>query len=830
MRWFLLLLWIFAGLHAAAQKKSALVSGTITDENDRPIASVTINILGRNTGILSSDSGAYQMQLRTGKPIALVFSHSGFITVQKNLYLNPGEEEILNVRMLRQDKTLETVEVKDDKQRQQTGLIVLDPENAQMLPSATGGVEGLIKILVGSNNELTSQYSVRGGNYDENLIYINDFEIFRPYLIRNGQQEGLSFINPELVKNIRFYNGGFQAVYGDKISSVLDIEYRQPQHFGGSVYVSLLEQGAHLEGKTKNLSWMVGVRSKTNRNLLSSQEVKGNYLPSAADVQAMINWQINDKLLLQVLGIVSGSSFDFIPQSAEKTTSVFSPLFSANLGLDIYFEGQEKDQYFNNLVGISLEQKINSRLTLKWLTSRYGDREHENFDIAGAYLFGERSFDKSKPDFGEIVNPLGAGVFHNYARNELKIENYNLSHKGSFHVGKHFIQWGAGWDHTLIHDRLYEWERQDSAGYTIPFDPQQLRLTNFIQSSIHLQTDKFHTYLQDNVRWGSGGNIFTLQGGVRLNYNGLNNELLISPRAQFSLKPDWRRDMVFKLAAGVYSQPPFYRELRRPDGSINKDLKAQKSIQFVVGMDYNTVLGSLPFRITTEAYFKDLRDVITYDIDNVRIRYSGENNARAYAMGIETRIFTELVKDAESWLSINVSRTMEDLENDTYYLYKNAAGEIITSQTSDQIVEDSVQKEMGYIRRPTDRLITIGLFLQDYLSTNKNFKVHLNMIYGSNMTYNIPGSVRYRNALIIEPYIRVDVGFSALLLSDQSLRRSHSPFRGFDNIWASLEVFNIIDRANVISYQLIKDFANNTFSIPNRLTPRLINFKLLARF
>lgn len=270
--------------------------------------------------------------------------------------------------------------------------------------------------------------------------------------------------------------------------------------------------------------------------------------------------------------------------------------------------------------------------------------------------------------------------------------------------------------------------------------------------------------------------------------------------------------------------------MKRYDGTLNTALKSQKSIQYVAGFDYNLSHGEVPVRITTEAYYKSLTDVDIYDIDNVRIQYYGNNNAKAYATGIETRIFTELVKDAESWLSINVGQTKEKLDNDFYYNYKNAEGEVITSQTTDRVIADSVRTNVGYVRRPTDRLLTIGLYLQDYLSTNKNFKVHLNIIYGSNMPYNIPNSIKYRDALIIEPYIRADIGFSALLLSEKSLRRSHSPFRSFNNIWASLEVFNLIDRANTISYQLIKDFANDTFSIPNRLTPRLINFKLLARF
>jgi hypothetical protein len=832
MRLTVFIFLVFIALSSSAQKKVAFVSGKVIDENENAVAGATVTILGKQNGILTSDSGSFRIKVPAEKAFALIFSHADFHDVQKNFYLSESEEEQVTVRLLRNSKALETVVISDEKERKETGLIKINPKSAVTLPGVTGGVEGLIKTLVGSNNELTSQYSVRGGNYDENLIYINDFEIYRPYLVRNGQQEGLSFINPELVKNIDFYNGGFQAKYGDKISSVLDIQYKKPVTFGGSVYISPLEQGLHLEGSSKNkkLSWLFGVRNKTYKNLLSSQETKGNYVPSASDLQAYLTYKISQKLQLEVLGIISGSRFSLIPESAQKSTAVFSPLFTANLGLDIFFDGQEKDNYSNNLIGVSLVHSVNKKVKLKWMMSRYGDNENENFDITGAYLFGERSFDKTKPDFGKIINPLGAGVYQNYARNALDIQVYNFSHKGSYELGKHFLQWGAGIDHTIINDHVNEWEFQDSAGYSLPFNPNQINLSNVLKSDANLTVDKYSGYMQDNIRLSGTVTQVTLQAGVRFNYNSFNKEFLISPRAQISYKPDWKNDIVFKASAGIYDQPPFYREMRRYDGSVNTALKSQKSIQYVAGFDYNLSHGNTPMRITTEAYYKCLWDVDPYDIDNLRIQYFGENNARAYAAGIETRLFTELVKDAESWFSIGISRTKENIDNDFYYTFKNAEGEVISAKTTDQVVADSVKTNVGWVRRPSDRLITMGLFLQDYLSTNKNFKVHLNMIYGSNMSYNIPNSVRYRNALIIEPYIRVDIGFSALLLSEKSLRRSHSPFRSFENIWASLEVFNLIDRANVISYQLIKDFNNDIFTIPNRLTPRMLNFKLLARF
>ena len=833
MRVFLALITTLFFLTATAQKKTALVSGRVIDENENPLQKVSVIILGKSTGSITSDSGSFKIKVPAGKAFALVFSYSGYKEVQKNFYLSEGEEETAIIKMEKGGTTLETITVTDDNQRIQTGLTKINPKTALTLPSTIGGVEGLIKILVGSNNELTSQYSVRGGNYDENLIYINDFEIFRPYLVRSGQQEGLSFINPELAKNVSFYNGGFQAKYGDKMSSVLDIQYKKPKAFGGTVYVSLLEQGVHLEGANKkgNVTYLVGIRNKSNRNLLSSQETVGSYIPSSSDVQAFITYKVSEKLQMEFLGNYSVTKFTLFPQSAQKTTSVFSPLFTANLGLDIYFEGKEQDGYKTNLLGLSMLYNPTKKLKLKWMLSRFSNKENENFDIAGAYLFGDRDFDKSSSSFGQIVNPLGAGYYQNYGRNTLNIAVYNASLKGSIDKGKHFIQFGNSIEQTNINDKLNEWEYQDSAGYSLPHNPANLNLFKVLKSTADLSIQKYSGYVQDNIRLGDKAKDITLQAGIRYNYNSLNKEFLLSPRMQLSVKPQWKKDVVLKFAAGGYNQPPFYRELRKYDGTLNTAVKAQKSYQVVAGMDYNFKgFQARPFRITTEAYYKSLRDVDVYDIDNVKIRYAGNNNAKAYATGVEARLFGELVKDAESWFSIGFMRTKEDLQNDFYYQYKNAAGEIITAQSTDQLVKDSIKNEVGFVRRPTDRLITVGLYLEDYLPTNKNFKVHLNMLYGSNMSHNIPNSVRYRNGLIIDPYIRIDIGFSAQLLSEKQARRSHSPFKDFENIWASFEVFNLIDRPNTISYQLIKDFANNVYSIPNRLTPRLVNFKIVARF
>ena len=816
-----------------AQKKSAFVSGKVVDENDQPVGNVSVVLLGRQGGINTSDSGSFRLRVPADKAFALQFSYTGYKTEQRNFLLNENEEEYVVIRIEKGSKELESVVVTDQRSRRETGLVVINPKNAINIPSPTGGIESLIKVFVGSNNELTSQYSVRGGNYDENLIYVNDFEVFRPYLVRSGQQEGLSFINPELARNVNFYNGGFQARYGDKMSSVLDIQYKKPRQFAGSAYIGILEQGLHLEGSSLNskFTYLLGVRNRSNRNLLSSQETQGNYVPSSSDFQALLTYQLTSRSSLELFGNFSQTKFTLLPEFSQLTSTVFSPFFTANIGLDIYFEGREQDRYRTNMVGLSLLQNPKKNLRLKWMLSRFQNNETEAIDITGAYLFGEREFDKSKADFGLINNPLGAGLYQTYARNKLNIEVWNASHKGSLDKGIHFFQWGQTIERQSITDKLNEWEYQDSAGYNLPYNPDNLQLDRVIKSSADLDITRLSGYIQDNIVFTDSSDI-TIQAGLRYNYNTLNKEFLLSPRAGVSWKPSyWKRDIIFRAAIGAYHQPPFYRELRRYDGSLNTELKAQKSWQIAGGFDYNFKSGLRAFRLSTEAYYKKMTDVVPYDIDNVRVRYFGENRAKAYAAGLEMRLFGELVKDAESWISLGFMRTREDLDDDYYYDYKNASGEIITASSEDQVPVDSVQQDIGWLRRPTDRLFTFGMFLQDYLSTNKNFKVYLNFLYGSNLPYNIPNSTRYRNSLEVEPYLRIDVGFSALLLdSEKSNRRSHNPFRRFENIWATLEVFNLIDRDNTISFLLIKDFSNTIFAMPNRLTPRLLNLKLVARF
>ena len=831
MKYFLgIIITILFSIRCSSQERS-FVSGNVTDENDNPLENVSVQILSSKKGIITAANGTFKIAIKPNKATALIFSSTGYKTVQKNFTLNAGEEEKVTIIMQKKVVQLSNVTVTNEGERKEAGRVIIDADKSLLNPSPVIGIESLIKVFVGSNNELTSQYSVRGGNYDENLIYVNDFEVFRPYLVSNGQQEGLSFINPELTANVKFYNGGFQAKYGDKMSSALDITYNNPRREGGSVYASLLEQGLHLEGVSKNnrFSYLIGARNRNNKNLLNSQETQGNYVPSSSDVQALLGYQLSQKWKLESFINLSQTKFTFIPESAELTSAVFTPYYTEDLGLNISYSGQEKDQYGTTFIGFSAINQPNKKLRLKWMVNYFNDKEIENKDITGSYVFGEIGFDQTQ---STIVNPLGSGVFQTHGRDNLNISVWNASHKGSYEDGNHFIQWGQSIEKQIVNDNIDQWELNDSAGYSLPYNSSSsLQLQDVEKGNANLNILRLSGYVQDNIRFKDSSD-FTLQIGMRYNYNDLNNEWLVSPRTGISFKPkNWKKDIVFKAALGIYDQPPFFRELVKPDGTLNTSLKSEKSWQASTGFDYNFSMFERPAKVSTEAYYKQLWDVDPYDIDNVQISYFGTNNARAYAAGFETRLYTEFVKDAQSWLSLGIMKTMEKIDNFYYYNYTNKEGQIIGSTTTDKVVTDSIKTNTGWFRRPTDRRITLGMFYQDYLSTNKNFKFYLNMLYGSNLPYNIPGSVKYRNALIIDPYIRVDVGFSALLLDlDKSNRRSHSPFRNFESIWATLEVFNLIDHANTISYMLIKDYQNNIYTMPNTLTPRMLNFKIVAKW
>lgn len=786
--------------------QTAILKGRVSDNDHVPIADATISIDKSDKFVLTDTLGFYEIEVPAGKKVVLRASGVDFDSEPFNVTLKEGETRTRNIFLESRGTMLGAVQVKAERERGQVGTIGVNTKNVQALPGLEG-VEGLLKMLVGHRNELTSQYTVRGGNFDENLVYVNDFEINRPFLVRSGQQEGLSFVNPDMVDRVDFSVGGFQARYGDKMSSVLDVTYQRPEKFAGSVMASLLGFQAHLAGGSRNkkLSFMVGYRQKTNQYLLQSQPTKGQYNPSFTDIQALINYRFSSKFEMEFIGNYALNSFRFQP---ERARAAFGSVTQAMAFTSVY-TGGEIDQFDNTFGGLSFTYSPNKKLKLKLLGSLYNSYEKETFDIKSEYILSVVELDLGSQSLGKELYSLGAGGIHRYARNFLNANVANVGLKGTYSAGNHFFSFGGNVQHVNIDDRLLEWERRDSAGFSIPYDPFQVNMYQYFKASNQISYNKADAYIQDNILLSKNFDaVLTL--GVRGVYNFLNKEMVISPRANFSFKPKWQENMLIKLAAGQYAQPPFYREMRAMDGTLNTDLKAQKSWQFAAGLDYNFIaLNDRPFKFTAELFYKSLSDLVPYDYDNVRIRYAANNNGIGYAYGGELRLFGDLVKDAESWVSIGYLKTMERLLNPATGEYGN------------------------WQPRPTDGRVTFGVFFSDYLPQNHNFRVYLNMMYATGLPSPLPErNFKRRDNFRLPAYRRVDIGFSALLLDASNNNAGYySFFKGLKSVWVSLEVFNLLGIANTLSYEYIESLNNNySFYIPNRLTSRMINFKIAAKF
>jgi hypothetical protein len=795
--------------------QTAILNGTVRDERNRVLELVTVAVEGTSIATQTDAKGTYSLEVPAGSEITVVYTFIGYATQKQNFTLLPGETRVVNISIKKNTNTLEEV-IKTGDRSNEAGNVKLDMSKSGLLPTTGFGsaVEAMIKTFVGSNNELTSQYNVRGGNYDENLVYVNDFEIYRPFLTRSGQQEGMSFVNADLVSGVNFSVGGFQARYGDKMSSVLDVTYKRPTRFGGRAVASLLGASLTLEGASKDekLTYLFGLRQKSNQYLLSAQPTKGVYNPSFTDVQGLVNYRLSEKWDVEVIGNYARNRFTFIP---ERLVSTFG-LVNKAIQLTVNYKGSEIDQFDSRFGGVSTTFRPNDRLRLKLLASGFQTNEKETYDLSGEYFLGELETDLGKENFGQTKIYLGTGIMHTYARNYLKVNVGNVAHRGSYDASKHFISWGLDANVTNISDKLHEWERRDSAGYTQPVQQYSLPLTKFFRSASTFEYMRYSGFIQDNFHFNDSLGL-TLSVGMRFNYSTLNDELLISPRAQLAYKPKWRRDMIFKLAGGLYQQPPFYREMRDLNGNVNKSLKAQKSLHLVAGTDYNFLVAQRPFKFTTEVYYKRLTDLVPYEYDNVRIRYFGQNNSSGYAYGIEGRMYGDIVKDATSWISLGVMKTAEDLKDDNIQL-QDVAG------------KDSAVVYPGYIPRPTDQRFMLGMYFEDYLPRWKNYKMHLNLLYTTGLPFGPPDQKRYGDTLRLPDYKRVDIGFSALLVSGAKHPES-KVWSSLKNIWLSAEVFNLLGIQNTISYTWIQDQSSGrTYAVPNKLTARLINVKLVVDF
>jgi hypothetical protein len=830
MKFFSLLLILFLSGFYLLGQNSAVVTGIVSDNSGKPLEAATVAVSGTTSGTYTDKNGRFRLEVNPGNNITVAASFIGFKTQKIVTDIQAGENKPLNFQLERTVANIDQVVIEDRDTRSKT-LTRIDPKTINVLPSAAGGVEAILKTLPGvsSNNELSNQYNVRGGNFDENLVYVNDIEIYRPLLIRSGQQEGLSFINPDMVSSILFSAGGFEARYGDKSASVLDIRYRKPTENTGNFSMSLLGGSLHAEGVTEGyrLTYQIGVRQKSNQYLLGAMETRGDYFPSFTDVQTFVTYDVTDKFELNFLGNISRNRFRMIPSTRQTD---FGHVNEA-LRLTVYFDGQEIDDFNTAMGAFSGIWRPSPNLTLKLISSAFNTRETERFDIQGQYWLDELERDMGKDEFGEVAFNRGIGTYLNHTRNSLTANVLNLEHRGNLVQDNYNLQWGARAQSETINDQLSEWNMIDSAFYSIPRVPENnIYLQDVLRTTINLSSMRYHGFLQNSWFFGDETN-YTFTAGVRSNYWTMNNQVLVSPRASFSIQPAWERDVLFRFAAGSYAQPPFYREMRALDGSINTNLKAQNSWHFIAAGDYNFTAWDRPFKFISELYYKHYTNLVPYQVDNVRLRYHAHNNARGYSTGVDFKVNGEFVPGIESWLSLSVMQTMEDILDDYFYQYLDASGnEVQPINRFNGSVTDSLRIEPGWIPRPTDQRMFFGMFFQDYLPRLPDFKMHLNFLFGTRLPFGAPNHQRYQQTLRMPPYRRVDIGFSYQIIDENKRPKELSPLRHLKTLWVSAEVLNLLDVNNVISYMWIKDDSNRFYAVPNYLTPRLLNVRITGRF
>ncbi len=832
-RFVVFLFSLFLFLNGFAQ--NATIYGTISDYFNHPLFGASVSVFGKPIGTTTDEDGKYSLDIPVNISLKIIISFTGLSSDSIIVKLSEGERRILSKSLKENIFQMRDVTI-EDRSFKSENIKTLNPKVVRYLPTPNQSVEDLLKTMPGvsSANELSSTYSVRGGNYDENLVYINDFEVYRPLLIRSGQQEGLSVINPDMVEGINFSAGGFDAIYGDKLSSVLDIKYRKPKTFAGSISASLLGASIEIEDRTKNqkIYYMLGLRQKSNKYLLNTFETKGEYNPSFTDIQLLTGYDFNEKFSLEIFSNYSRNRYNLVPESRETN---FGTINDAKR-FTVYFEGQEADRYETTTGALSFNYRPKQTLKLKFITSIYGTNEEENFDILGQYFLDQLEADLGKASFGDVAFNLGVGSFLNHARNRLQGKVYSAEHKGELIGERTLFQWGIKAQHEKIEDRLHEWYYNDSSGFSIPsyrdsINPQ-IVLNDVVISKNTISSDRFSGYIQNTWQL-TDTNKLILTTGIRANYWNLNKQIVVSPRASLTFKPSWNRQLIFRTAGGFYYQPPFYRELRDLDGKIYLNTKAQKSIHAVIGGDYLFLALGREFKLTTEIFYKFLEELIPYKVNDIRIRYLPNFTSKGYARGIDFRLFGDFVPGAESWVSLSFLQTEEDIKNDFYYRYFNEEGEeIISGYTFDKVVKDSIRVEPGYIPRPADQRVNFGLFFQDFLPKAPTYKMQLTMLFGTSLPFGPPGKDRYKDELRSPTYRRVDIGFSKQLIGEDVKKKPTSKFfRNVESLWIGLEVFNLLQVSNVASYTWITDVSNaRKYAVPNYLTARQLNLRISAKF
>ncbi len=815
----LFLLLVTAGgmvsLHAA---KSVRVFGYVVDSDNRGVELANVYVEENTTiGTTTNQNGYYELFVELPDTVTLVYSMIGYETIRQQLYTTRDVIGI-NVELPTNEELLNEITVRAI-QRQTNTMDRVDIGAARLMPDATGGgIENLLITFAGvrQNNEMSSQYNVRGGSFDENSVYVNGIEVHRPLLIRSGQQEGLSFVNTDMVENVDFSAGGFDAKYGDKMSSVLDIRYKRPTRLESRLNMSLLGASAYVGWGNGTQSQMHSIRYKTSRYLLGALETAGNYKPNFIDYQTQMTWNLGDEARrrkaweITLLGNFSQNSYEFVPDSV---SSSFGTMQQA-LNKTIWYEGQEKDMFRTAFVALSATHQLRKNIRLGFDLSGFYTHEQETFDISSEYVLSEKPADgsSSNSSHGETINGnvpsgsvLGTGKFHEHARNTLQAGMLTLAHKGEWKKGENTLQWGVSGQVEMIHDRINEWEWRDSMGYSLPNLSQEMALYYALKGTSHMINGRIQAYAQDTYRWTTAQGDVLLTAGMRLNWWSYTNEVLPSPRLSVVWMPGWKRDFTFRVVTGLYYQAPFYKELRQvlaDEGGVNRihlndRLRAQRSWQLVLGTDYYFRAWGRPFKFTAEAYGKLIDRMESYTVDNVRVRYSGINDSEGYTIGLDLKLMGELVPGADSWISFSTMRSRMRFVDDTHHL--------------------------GWIPTPQEQRYNLTIYFQDYVPRFPQYKIHLKFIWSEGLPFGYPRREDMRYLGHMSDYRRIDIGatrtFSAA--TDKWMKKS----KHVDSWSIQLDIFNLIGWKNVNSYYWVTAANGMQWASPNYLTGRMINVK-----
>ncbi len=794
------------------------MQGVVQDARQNPLVGATISVQDKSISTSSDARGRFTVRLEPTTRYTLVVSYIGFKTSQQEIELLPQEIRFVTVELQEENSQLTEVKIEGKSHydtRDQVSITRLDPRLTQTLPAPFQEFNKILLTLPGvtSNNELSSSYSVRGGNYDENLVYVNGIEVYRPFLSISGQQEGLSFVNPDLVEDVTFSSGGWQPKYGDKLSSVLDIQYRKPVKFAATVSGSLTGGSVHTEGTAAQgrFTYLLGARHKNAAYVLNSLEVEGDYRPKFSDVQTYLTYDLSSpahratglepKTQLSFLGNIAQNNYQVRPETRETT---FGNQFQI-VRLLVGYDGQEQMRYTTYQGGLRVQHDVNSDIRTELIYSGLYSQEREFRDLEAGYRFCDVMPMPGVSPFNRCAGERGVGTRYEYSRNRLKAALQTLEFRSTW-TPTNTSQFSAGVKSSResIRDVLNEYSFQDSADYV--FD------LNTLQNQQELASWRYQGFAQH--QWAVDS-LKTLTYGLRFHYWSVNKELSVSPRIQYAMQfprlPDWS----FKVASGLYVQAPLYRELRNAQGNLVTHLENQKSWHFITGTEYRFKKWGRPFKLSAEAYYKYLPSVIPYDQDNMRVRYLPNVQATAYAMGLDLRVNGEFIKGEESWFSVGFLRTRENLVGDSTILRDPQTGKVLSKEAR------------GYIRRPTDQLMNFGVFFQDHLPNNPTLRMYLNMVFSTGLPFSPPGNINLRSSFPGPNYKRVDIGFSKLITLQKT---EASQGAGLRSLWLSLEILNLISAYNVISYNYVQDFNSITYAVPNYLTGRLVNLRCIAKF